>query len=156
MITGNVDLFEHWHCNHGDYKNDKRISSAPTCQTREVRQRECLYCGSVEQYNGNMGNHLFEARCGKTHTLGSSSYAMNHSSMNGDPYTKTTKAECNICVYCYEGWDGKTRADGSEYAGWTTRNGERVSIGMYCRYHIFTYSEGSDDSYSSRPNRHLH
>ena len=152
VVEGKTTLYAQWSCNHV-YTNDKEVTPAKNCKSYSIRQRTCKHCGHVDEYRGGKGNHLFEGKCGKTHDLGDDAYAMkNHA---GDDYKRTTKAECNICLYCYEGWDGVS--GDVEYAGWTWRNGEKVSIGMYCREH--EYEDGTkydDDAYSEREDRKLH
>ncbi len=163
VINCDLVLYENWHCNHGKYKDDQIIKKAANCKERHECQRTCTYCDIIEEYMGGKGNHCFEGRCGKTHDLGSDSYRMeshggndNDDTPSDDSYQKTTKGECNVCLHCSEFWDGITAE--VEEAGWTIRNNQIVSKGMYCREHIYRTIENdvpkdsnvTDDAYSDR------
>lgn len=151
-ITDNITLYACWRCNHPSF-NAPVCVFAGTCTERSRWQKKCSVCGYVKTYDGDCTPHDFVAKCGKTHTLGSNSYRMSRHA--GELYVKTTKAECVVCINCRRAlWNGSLE---NEQEGWTIRNGEVVSIGMYCRQH--EWSNGykySDSAYSGRENVHLH
>lgn len=183
-ITKNVKLYARWQCIHkyqrttirngtciqvaryrykcstcghtyeadGSY-GDHRFGNASlvrggNCVTRSLWRYTCSTCGKQHDSLGDFGGHGAAGRCGKTHWLGSNSYSISsHNRSNG--YTMTTAGECILCSLC--------RQPNETARGWTVRNGQQVTWGMYCRAHNDRSGNNrSDGSYKERPNLGVH
>lgn len=114
-----------------------------TCSQRQQWRKTCSVCGTYEDKYGDFGDHSW-GRCGVTHNVNMTISKSGHSRANG--YTKTTKCQCMICIYCKQ-----------PYNGWTWSYGAKTSKGIYCWAHNDNSGDNrTDAAYSYKPVVHVH
>ena len=148
-----VPALGHIYANGNSGPYDQPCYREATCTRTGIDGSKCSRCGTEKGKVLDKIPHKFEARCGESHYLGDDSYKMkgtHGAGKNKYPSAITTYAECVVCCYCGEFWDGNPAINGIEYPGRVKRNGIWVSGGMYCRVHKVGNIEYEDSQYAQK------
>ncbi len=132
--------------NFGEHVSGEWVTTKSYGCGTKWQKKPCAICQATLDTRYVEGTHVWDARCGKEHDLGSDSYYMvthsgNGSKQNFKANIKTVKGECFLCIKCGAphpgviGYDKNGNPILSDIKDFIVRNGQYVSNGMICIEH---------------------